>query len=353
MLDTAEFCSSVHAPERDSSPWDDRSGASFPPGDPPSVRFRHSGWQRIRNLILASLHRTNQSVSRILNWESCGFGAYVLQSEQNPNIFKIAGSNCHDRFCTPCAKLRSQCIANSIKDAIGDKVVRFVTLTLRHRPEELAVTLDRLYDSFAALRRSKPWRKAVNGGGAFLELKWSDRSEEWHPHLHILVVGGFLPHRELRREWLRITTDSSIVDIRACRSRDQLAMYVAKYVTKLVSSSFVNRPDRLDEAVEALKGRKLCLTFGSWRGILLTKDDTEAEWLNLGSYNDWFARALRGDTVARRIMSKLSDEFLVAEQVVYDARPPPTASRVRVTDTSQMLLPPLPMIVADAIADAR
>jgi len=336
------FASSVHAPERDSSRLTDFHGAEFHSETTPAERFRHSGWQRVRNLIGKSLFRTGQSTSRILNWQSCGYGAYILQSEQHPNTFKIAGSNCHDRFCTPCSRLRSQCIANAIVEHVGTKVVRFVTLTLKHSPQSLSEQIDRLYESFQRLRRSVWWKKRIFGGAAFLEVKRSQRSNEWHVHLHVLTTGKFLPQQELKSNWYKITGDSHIVDIRLARNRGDVIHYVSKYVTKMVSNSFVNVPDLLDEVVRALKGRKLCLTFGTWRGITLTSDPDSEGWVNLGSYNDWFARGLAGDAVAHRILMLLSPDLYEAERRRRATRSPPDSNGEASPRMTQLLLPPLP-----------
>lgn len=334
-LDTAPFSPSVHAPERDLHPPNDAPGADFCIDVTPAERFRHSGWQRTRNLVRGSLFRTNQSTSRILNWDSCGFGAYVLESVTQPRTYKIAGSNCHDRFCVPCSRLRSQCICNSLNDAIGTSVVRFITLTLKHDTDSLFMMLNRLYDSFAKLRRHKLWKKLVDGGAAFVEVKWSERSEEWHPHLHVLVVGRFIPHSELRKAWYAVTGDSLIVDIRLARNKGDVSHYVTKYVTKVLSNTFVNRPNLLDESVLAMRGRKLCLTFGSWRGVLLTKDDDGCEWVNRGSLNEWFARAMQGDQEAAILCNDLAPDLLLAELTRAAARPPPAEYKLRLADTSQ------------------
>jgi hypothetical protein len=55
--------------------------------------------------------------------------------------------------------------------------------------------------------------------------------------------------------------------------------YVTKYASKPLNTSFANSPALLDEALRALKGRRLCLTFGSWYGTPLT--DAEDDGLDL------------------------------------------------------------------------
>lgn len=299
-------------------------------------RFRHSGWARNRSLVRESLARTHQPVNRIACWDSCGYQCYILQSAINPTVYKVAGSNCHDRFCVPCARLRSQCIANALMDHVGGTTVRLLTLTLRHQNMPLADTLDRLYDCFARLRRYKWWPTLVHGGAAFVELTWSPKTGHWHPHLHVLCTGGYLPHNRLKQAWLDVTGDSYIVDIRLARDKGAVLAYVTKYVTKSIGGSYVNRPYLLDEAVRALKGRKLCLTFGDWRGIQLTTVPADADWVNIGSYDSHMARALRGDADAVRIMEILSPVQLVLERDHHYTPPPAVVSLVAAA--TQLLL---------------
>jgi hypothetical protein len=141
--------------------------------------------------------------------------------------------------------------------------LRFITLTLKHSATPLTDQLDKLHACFGKLRRSPAWATRITGGIAFLELKRSAPSDMWHPHLHILAEGRYLPHAELKAEWLRLTTDSSIVDIREVRDADHVARYVASYATKTLHYSVYKTPAALAEAMAALRGKRLYNCFGS------------------------------------------------------------------------------------------
>ena len=56
------------------------------------VVFRHSGWQRHRDLVYAALRRTRQPIHRIAAFEQCGARAFVLQSVAEPTVYRLAGS---------------------------------------------------------------------------------------------------------------------------------------------------------------------------------------------------------------------------------------------------------------------
>ncbi|GAF79661.1 unnamed protein product, partial [marine sediment metagenome] len=229
-----------------------------------STTFRHSGWVRSRRLVVEALCRTRQPESRKREFTNCGNHAYVLRSIDDPSVFRIAGSSCHDRFCLPCANERAHAIALNVSDHLRERQCRFLTLTLRSADEPLAELLDKLYRSFQALRRRAVWRKRVTGGVAFLEVKYNAAKDRWHPHFHMLLEGRYLPDTDIRRLWYQITGDSRIIFIKMVTSQLHATRYVTKYASKPFNNTFLARPNKLDEAVVAMKGRKLALTFGKW-----------------------------------------------------------------------------------------
>lgn len=310
-----------------------------------SETFRHSGWHRERKLVHASLVRTSQTLARRKAFEACGHRAWVYQSADDPRHFRMGGSSCRDRWCLPCAQERARIIASNIAERLPGQRSRFLTLTLQSSDTPLADQLQRLYAAFAKLRKTKCFRKGATGGVATIEVTFSPERQQWHPHLHVLLSGKYIPHSEIRAEWLRCTGDSTIVHINLVRSKDAAARYVAKYVSKPLSNSFVNRPDRLDEIISAMKGRRLCLTFGDWRGVSLTNAPDPGEWILVGSLDDVCDKALRGDTDALAVIDALAgqrahDLMTLAAR----SRPPP---RQEPPVDVQLLLPPIPFNAID------
>lgn len=284
-----------------------------------SVTFRHTGWVHNRTLIAAALRRTNQSFSRRQNYANCGSDAYILRSIDQPNLYRLAGSACHDRFCQPCGQERSQSIALNVLELTKTKHIRFLTLTLKASDDPLATQLDKLYDSFSTLRRRSFWKKRVTGGVAFLEFTWSTKSDAWHPHFHILIEGTFLPHRPLSQLWHEITGDSFVVDIRAIKDRRTASRYVTKYASKPFNNTFLNHKEHLDEAITATKGRKLLLTFGTWRGITLIDTPSDGSWEHVAPLETIIVQAAHGDAEARALLRALTDRDLTA---LYERAPP-------------------------------
>ena len=288
--------------------------------------FRHTGWRPLRNAVYRALQRCDVNGSRQSAFASCGHGAYVVQAVDDHRKVRLAGSTCHDRFCTPCANERSRIIAANVVDHLGGSGARFVTLTTHEGYEGLRPAIAHLYTSFRRLQRSAFWSKRVTGGVAFLEIKWNPGPERWHPHLHAIVHGRYIPQAALSREWKRITGGAYIVDVRACKGNERVTRYVTKYASKPLNQTFQHDTERLEEAIVALKGVRMAVTFGGWRGVLVTDKPDEGGWINIGSLQSWLERAKAGDDEARQILHLISGTRTEAALEVVpeqEPRPPP------------------------------
>lgn len=264
--------------------------------------FRHSGWQHNRSLVRAALQRRDVPPARLDRWDDCGSNAWVVRDVNDRTRLAVVASYCHDRFCRPCANQRSRTIVGNLTPKLQKKPHRFITLTLKSGNLTLKQMVDKLYRCFRRLRTSKLCKTRLRGGVAFLELKWVQLTDHWHPHLHVICEGTFIPQDQLAAAWLKITGDSYIVDIRFVADRDQVARYVTKYASKPLSATFINRPDQLDEAIAVLGGRRLFTTFGTWRGWRLLEVRCTTEWESVGPL--WVLRrdAAAGDPRATAIL---------------------------------------------------
>lgn len=269
------------------------------PASAAEQQFRHSSWVILRHKTFAALNRCHVGDKRLDAFANCGGGAWLYVAKSGDDL-TIKCNKCHDRWCLACGRERAGKISANLLAVMSARKNRFVTLTLRHNTTPLKDQLDRLYRCFTDLRRRAWWKEHVRGGAAFLEVKVS-KAGRWHPHLHLIVEGTYLPQKELSREWLAVTGDSSIVDVRAVDSDGSCAGYVTKYLTKPASSDVYADTDKLDEMICTLRGRRLCLTFGSWRGIVLEPKDADAvEWQPIGSLDSLRSRARDGDEEALR-----------------------------------------------------
>lgn len=275
----------------------------------PAARFRHSGWAQIRKRVFDAMQACHVPLNRRNAFATCGNAATVCQNDAPPHDYKIRANHCHDRLCTPCANARSQEIARALNERLHGSKLSFITLTICGTGQPLAELLRRLYVGFRALRLHPAWKDAVRGGAAFLEVKWSDRAQRWHPHFHLICDASFIDQGELSTIWRTITKDSFIVDVRRVQDPEKANRYVTKYASKPLNSSFSNNPSLLQEALTSLHGKRLCFCFGTWYKIPLhdvdVDDQERGSWTPLYSLNDLLREAERGNLDARCVLEQL------------------------------------------------
>lgn len=334
LLDPAEWQAHVHPPETsprsnhrptpgsrvEPAPRFESSGISHPNL---AETFRHSGWARDRTRIYQALQDTGQSAGRIDRFADCGAHAYVYRCVEDPTLLRVQGSTCRDRFCGPCTRERGQTIAANITAALNGKRARFVTLTLRTEDLPLDQALAKLQRAFRLLLRTKLWLGRVDGGVAFIEVKYNPHRDRWHPHIHAIVQGRYIPFDLLRKEWLRITTDSHVVRVQVVHSAEVILRYVTTYASKTLRAADFPTTPSLHEAVDALHGTRLCRTFGTWRGMSLTDTPTSGTWEPVASLAHVLTQALAGDIDARAIVAALPGPIPRDWLNSHPARPPP------------------------------
>ena len=196
-------------------------------------------------------------------------------------------------------------MAARVAELSKNREIRFITLTLRINDAPLGEQVTRLLKCFTRLRRRVLWSKSQRGGVAFLELKRRPYNHTWHPHIHIIAEGVFIEKRDLSKAWHEITGDSFIVKIQECDSSAKAAYYAAKYSGKAVHNGVENDPEMLDEAIEALKGRRLHTCFGDWNMPDASDDVYPDEWRAVGTLRSVIQRSLAGDLAARGILDIL------------------------------------------------
>lgn len=311
----------------------------------PAVAFRHSGWARDRQRVYNALERTLQSASRLDAFAHCGSRSYVYQTLDDPPEYRVAGSACHDRFCMPCTRERGQTVAANINTRLEQQRARFVTLTLRTDGLDCAGGMLKLQHAFRRLLRTRLWLDRVDGGAAFLEVKWNADSSRWHPHIHAIVQGRFIPHDQLARAWKRITGDSHIVRIQLVASPAEVVRYVTTYASKCLRTADFPTDAVLQEAINVLHRTRLCRTFGTWRGLRLAEPDPSTTWVVVAPLADLLRRAVTGDLHARGILAKLKS--LDATRWLHDhpARPPPLPAAAGSRADPQILLAFSPLAI--------
>lgn len=292
--------------------------------------FRHSGWASMRKRIARSFCRTCQDHAVYYRFAECGHHCWVFRDPEVDGRYAVRGSFCRSRWCTPCQLTRGYIIGNNVIELIAGKPSRFLTLTLAHSDAPLGDQIDKLQTDFRRLRQSTWWKRRVSAGVWFLEVKWSKRTQQWHPHLHMLVQGSYLKHSELKQLWYKVTGTSYVVWIEYVRSEEHIARYVSKYTAKGLGVTY-DTPDRcIDQLVVTMRGRRLCGAFGDWRHEHLAEPPKDAtDWQYVARLDRLLLQASRGNEDARAILDCLNPPTTVEYGDNGDARAPPVPENAR------------------------
>lgn len=271
-----------------------------------SDNFRHSGWQRQRAAIFATMQALYLPWPRLQAFASCGSSAWVMRSTTDPELFRVVPDYCHDRFCVPCGGQRQATIRRNLDVHLGREPHRFLTLTIRHAQEPLETLVHRLYVAFRYLRHRRAWKQRVKGGVAFLEITFNPETRSWNPHLHCMLEGSYFDLQDLSRLWLAATGDSQNVKIKLIRNRPAIINYVTKYATKPLPPSVVSDPDALAEAIQALRSRRMIVTFGTWHRWKLLADPKDEGWTVFAHLNALRLYAIADDVLCENILAMVN-----------------------------------------------
>lgn len=225
--------------------------------------------QRVHDLLIDAPEPGCGKIA--LKLRNCCKSPRILESEPF-GLPVIAEQPCRSRLCPRCAaKRRTSLMMRLLHAAKEIDDPRFITLTLRSTNTPLADQLKRLRKAFTALRRRKIWLDNITAGIYTIEVTYNSRTEQWHPHIHCITDGRFIPQAELAAAWLKCTGDSNIVDVRRIHSRSQAITYIVGYVAK--SSDVANFPDHaIPEWASAIADLRLAATLGTLHGHKVAED---------------------------------------------------------------------------------
>lgn len=220
----------------------------------------------LRALVLNAMILLEYPPKSINRYDTCCRSTLVLLNTKT-NDLKLAFETCGSRHCPHCELRYRRAVALRISDAIGHvkpRIWRFITLTLTHSDLSLSDQLDHLQASFRRLRMSALWQSTQLKGFGIIEVTWSASTSRWHPHLHILTRGLFIPQRRLSQQWIKASSGSEVVDIRKISTSAKAISYVTKYLGKAPDLLSAESPGRLMvEYLAALRHRKLLISFGT------------------------------------------------------------------------------------------
>lgn len=287
-----------------------------------SIHERH--WDT-RQLIIAALNdsyytRQKKHARRLAQ---CADGAALYVHPTQGHVSPWL-SRCGSRLCPFCARKRSAAAASQIFSAITImRQPRMIVLTVKSTEAPLAEQLVALRHAFARLRRYKLWHDRVTGGIYTIEITRNAQTGLFHPHVHIIYDGQYIPQSGLRKAWHKATGGAEIVWISKLRERQNAANELAKYIGKPQGvKDWPNQAIREHEA--ATRNQRLLHTFGSLHGRHVKDTDRPAQ-LDPAQYSVRLSRivylARLGADAPQRITLLIADRFKMFAPYIYHALP--------------------------------
>jgi len=85
------------------------------------------------------------------------------------------------------------------------------------------------------------------------------KAKGWHPHIHALVDGAFIPQDVISNAWLEITGNSDVVWIERVKRSKQVLKYILK-----PGDDLLDDPIALDNFLTVIQGRHFVSGWGRW-----------------------------------------------------------------------------------------
>lgn len=247
--------------------------------------------------------------------ETCRDYAYFALNRVDSTV-KVMSNGCRERWCPMCAGQKKKFASESVQQWIEAlEKPRFLTLTMEHEEGKLLPQIEFLQDSFRRLRQRVYWKNHVFGGVWFLQIHRSKHDGCWHPHLHILLEGKYMEKEDLSDLWQLVTFGSYIIKLKRVHDVERAAKYVARYSARPAVLSEMPLADRM-EIIRALKGKRMCGTFGTAKVVTLTppKIESDADWVHVGFY-DTLVKDAWTDRAAREILLNWCHEYPISDEL--------------------------------------
>jgi Replication protein len=269
----------------------------------------------------------------------CGQKATVEWSPMAER-YRVRADRCGLAICPTCSARKSAALGRRVEHWIGRVQPhrwRMITLSLPSNNDSLTLSRDTLSHAFHKLKQTKCWGSAQHYGYSFGEVTFNVTTRQWHPHLHILMFGVYLPWKALHAAWCKASGVKAACWIDEIDSGGAAARYVAKYVgkpVKLVRNKTADElrrdagkrgstvialegarlkdlpGEKLEEWIIAVHGRRWLNKVGDGPSLpdeddLPNEDEEITDWEHVGSLASLLADASAGNEKAQRICQAL------------------------------------------------
>lgn len=211
----------------------------------------------------------------------------VRQLNQNTEG-KITAKYCKCKWCIVCNRIRTGIIINQYESQIKEwQDKRFVTLTIVNVPfDQLGKAIEQMKKDFYLCWKRLKRKHGNTPALRKIEVTWNSKTDEYHPHFHILMNGS-MHSNFLVENWLQLNPTASINAQQDVFANDNTIIELAKYVTKLWkdSDTIVDghkkkvlpfEPNVMDNIFSVLQNTRTLQTYGGLKKFDEDFDDLVA-----------------------------------------------------------------------------
>ena len=235
------------------------------------------GWKKIdlisskdpsRDKIIGSLFKSSME-REASKFAGCGVYQIHLRCSHNENHLLHVPYRCDLRICPECARRYAAKIWQRYKHPLDElarrgfekrKTLKLLTLTKKKgRGKPTSELIRDLMKKAGVIIR-----KHFDGGLAVIEM-----GHDFNIHVHCVVYGSYVLQKDLSQEWLDITGDSPIVDIRRVKGHSGVLNYILKYISKPCN---FDHPEDYAIYLKAITRSRRVHSFGVLYGLKDGKD---------------------------------------------------------------------------------
>ena len=214
----------------------------------------------------------------------CGDFLQFLADEKIEYLRLENANFCNNRFCPQCSanKAREDAVQlaamiDYLKQEYKYEFI-FLTLTAPNIPAEMVDEELKTYaKAFEKLFRTKKVKAICKGYVRKLEMTYSSKRDDFHPHYHILLAVNksyfedtryYISQKEWLKMWIKAKRDPTIevVDVRKFKAEQDLykAIFeISKYISK--DSDYMYSPEVFKVFYNTLKGKRMLSFSGCFK----------------------------------------------------------------------------------------
>lgn len=249
---------------------------------------------------------------KLEKFKTCRTKVWFRQNVKT-GVMGFRSNSCRERWCPPCAEVKKNLVARNCERYFNEHlrrggIIRFLTITQKHSGTSLEEQIALAKKNLLRFRRTVEWKKFVKGSVWFMQTKWSYKSQGWHVHFHILLIGEYWPQTRVSEKWQKITGDSYIVDIRQVYEKELHSVIadIARYAG--LPANLLEVPaEHRSEVVHATERSRMCGATGVCRkGVALCQPKIKIKlndscWRPMGSWDAVQHYAMAGDKNAEEM----------------------------------------------------